>query len=147
MNQQTGQRNHNITYVIVAIILVALALVAVYGVRQATMSQNEPPISSESIAEHRDDTAQQKTDVTPAAPKQDQKQDEKQSAADRKDTQTQSPSQQSQATTLGPSDRSAKQPDRDLPATRPVEDALVVGAMLAVLAGAALAYRRSSLFV
>lgn len=160
MNQQSGQRKYTITYIIVAAVLVALALVALYGVRQATTSQTEAPISSESLAEHHDG-AKPHTEASPATPKQNTQQEKKDKQEDKKQaapsgqpapdhqasstqpaTPRQSRPQESRAAT-GSSESSAA----SLPTTGPAEDSIIPGIVLAVLTGVALAYRRSSLLV
>ncbi|MDO5343567.1 MAG: hypothetical protein Q4F02_01520 [Candidatus Saccharibacteria bacterium] len=160
MNQQSGQRKYTITYIIVAAVLVALALVALYGVRQATTSQTEPPISSESLAEHQDGSKPH-TEASPATPKQNTQQEKKDKQEDKKQaapsgqpapdhqassTQPTTPRQsrpQESRTATGSSESSAT----SLPTTGPAEDGIIPGIALAVLTSVALAYRRSSLLV
>lgn len=159
MNQQSGQRKYTITYIIVAAVLVALALVALYGVRQATTSQTEPPISSESLAEHQDG-AKPHTEASPATPKQNTQQEKKdkqedkkqaapsgQPAPDHRTSTTQPAPQQARPQESRVATGSSESSATSLPTTGPAEDSIIPGIALAVLTSVALAYRRSSLLV
>lgn len=159
MNQQSGQRKYTITYIIVAAVLVALALVALYGVRQATTSQTEAPISSESLAEHHDGMKPH-TEVTPATPKQNTQQEKKDKQEDKKQAAPSGqPAPDHQASTTQPAPRQSRPQESraatgssessaaSLPTTGPAEDGIIPGIVLAVLTSVALAYRRSSLLV
>lgn len=159
MNQQSGQRKYTITYIIVAAVLVALALVALYGVRQATTSQTEAPISSESLAEHQDG-AKPHTETSPATPKQNTQQEKKdkhedkkqiapsgQPAPDHRTSTTQPTPQQARPQESRVATGSSESSATSLPTTGPAEDSIIPGIVLAVLTSVALAYRRSSLLV
>lgn len=147
--KQNRQRGYVVIYVIVGIILAAIALATLYGLRQLS-AQNQAASSTENAAtsEQQKETNNMKPDDKSADKKKNEKSDEKKdtsSAESNKSAQQQQPQQHAQNQPTPPAQNNSRGSSR-LPATGPA-DSLAVGFVLGLIVAAGFAYRRSMLVV
>lgn len=146
--RQNRQRGYVVIYVIVGIILAAIALATLYGLRQLS-AQNQAASSTENAAtgEQQKETNNTKPDDKSADKKKNEKSDEKKdtSSAESNKSAQQQPQQHAQNQPTPPAQNNSRGSSR-LPATGPA-DSLAVGFVLGLIVAAGFAYRRSMLVV
>lgn len=146
--KQNRQRGYVVIYVIVGIILAAIALATLYGLRQLS-AQNQAASSTENAAtsEQQKETNNTKTDDKSVEKKKNEKSDEKKdtSSAESNKSAQQQPQQPSQNQPTPPAQNNGRGSSR-LPATGPA-DSLAVGFVLGLIVAVGFAYRRSMLAV
>ena len=145
--KQNRQRGYVVIYVIVGIILAAIALATLHGLRQLS-AQNQAASSTENAAtsEQQKETNNTKPDDK-SAEKKNEKSDEKKdtSSAESNKSAQQQPQQHAQNQPTPPAQNNSRGSSR-LPATGPA-DSLAVGFVLGLIVAAGFAYRRSMLVV
>ena len=145
--KQNRQRGYVVIYVIVGVILAAIALATLHGLRQLS-AQNQAASSTENAAtsEQQKETNNTKPDDT-SAEKKNEKNDEKKdtSSAESNKSAQQQPQQHAQNQPTPPAQNNRRGSSR-LPATGPA-DSLAVGFVLGLIVAAGFAYRRSMLVV
>ena len=146
--KQDRQRGYVVIYVIVGIILAAIALATLYGLRQLS-AQNQTASSTENAAtsEQQKETNNTKPDDKLADKKKNEKSDEKKdtSSAESNKSAQQQPQQHAQNQPTPPAQNNSRESSR-LPATGPA-DSLAVGFVLGLIVAVGFAYRRSMLVV
>ena len=146
--KQNRQRGYVVIYVIVGIILAAIALATLYGLRQLS-AQNQAASSTENAAtsEQQKETNNTKPDDKSADKKKNEKSDEKKdtSSAESNKSAQQQPQQHAQNQPTPPAQNNSRGSSR-LPATGPA-DSSAVGFVLGLIVAAGFAYRRSMLVV
>lgn len=145
--KQNRQRGYVVIYVIVGIILAAIALATLYGLRQLS-AQNQAASSTENAAtsEQQKETNNTKTDDKSADKKKNEKSDEKKDTSSAESNKSvQQPQQPSQNQPTPPAQSNSRGSSR-LPATGPA-DSLAAGFVLGLIVAAGFAYRRSMLVV
>lgn len=142
--KQNRQRGYVVIYVIVGIILAAIALATLYGLRQLS-AQNQAASSTENAAtsEQQKETNNTKTDDKKKNEKGDEKKDT--SSAESNKSAQQQPQQHAQNQPTPPAQNNSRGSSR-LPATGPA-DSLAAGFVLGLIVAAGFAYRRSMLVV
>ena len=146
--KQNRQRGYVVIYVVVGVILVAIALATLYGLRQLS-AQNQVASSAENTAttEQQKDAKDTKADKTSTEQKKNEKSDEKKdtSSAEVKKPAQQQPQQHAQHQPTAPAQNNGHGSSH-LPTTGPA-DSLAVGFVLGLIVAAGFAYRRSMLVV
>lgn len=148
--KQNRQRGYVVIYVVVGVILAAIALATLYGLRQLS-AQNQVVSSAENTAttEQQKDTKDTKADKTST----EQKKNEKSDSDEKKDTSSaqvkkpaqQQPQQHAQHQPPAPAQNNGHGSSH-LPTTGPA-DSLAVGFVLGLIVAVGFAYRRSMLVV
>lgn len=143
--KQSRQRGYVVVYVIVGIILAAIALATLYGLRQLS-AQNQVVSSTDHAAtnDQQKVTSETKTDNKPAEKKNNDEKKDTSSAESKKPAQQ--PQQHAQNQPTPPAQNSSRGPSSHLPATGPT-DSLAVGFVLGLIVATGFAYRRSMLTV
>lgn len=146
--KQNRQRGYVVIYVIVGVILAAIALATLYGLRQLS-AQNQVVSSAENTAttEQQKDAKDTKADKTSTEQKKNEKSDEKKdtSSAEVKKPAQQQPQQHAQHQPTAPVQNNGHGSSH-LPTTGPA-DSLAVGFVLGLIVAVGFAYRRSILVV
>lgn len=146
--KQNRQRGYVVIYVIVGVILAAIALATLHGLRQLS-AQNQAASSTENAAtsEQQKETNNTKPDDKSADKKKNEKSDEKKdtSSAESNKSAQQQPQQHAQNQPTPPAQNNGHGSSH-LPATGPT-DSLAVGFVLGLIVAAGFAYRRSMLVV
>ena len=146
--KQNRQRGYVVIYVIVGVILAAIALATLYGLRQLS-AQNQVASSAENTAttEQQKDAKDTKADKTSTEQKKNEKSGEKKdtSSAEVKKPAQQQPQQHAQHQPTAPAQNNGHGSSH-LPTTGPA-DSLAVGFVLGLIVAVGFAYRRSMLAV
>ena len=146
--KQNRQRGYVVIYVVVGVILAAIALATLYGLRQLS-AQNQVASSAENTAttEQQKDAKDTKADKTSTEQKKNEKSDEKKdtSSAEVKKPAQQQPQQHAQHQPPAPAQNNGHGSSH-LPTTGPA-DSLAVGFVLGLIVAVGFAYRRSMLVV
>ena len=146
--KQNRQRGYVVIYVVVGVILAAIALATLYGLRQLS-AQNQVASSAENTAttEQQKDAKDTKADKTSTEQKKNEKSDEKKdtSSAEVKKPAQQQPQQHAQNQPTAPAQNNGHGSSH-LPTTGPA-DSLAVGFVLGLIVAVGFAYRRSMLAV
>jgi len=146
--KQNRQRGYVVIYVVVGVILAAIALATLYGLRQLS-AQNQVVSSAENTAmtEQQKDAKDTKADKTSTEQKKNEKSDEKKdtSSAEVKKPAQQQPQQHAQHQPTAPAQNNGHGSSH-LPTTGPA-DSLAVGFVLGLIVAVGFAYRRSILVV
>ena len=146
--KQNRQRGYVVIYVVVGVILAAIALATLYGLRQLS-AQNQVVSSAENTAmtEQQKDAKDTKADKTSTEQKKNEKSDEKKdtSSAEVKKPAQQQPQQHAQHQPTAPAQNNGHGSSH-LPTTGPA-DSLAVGFVLGLIVAVGFAYRRSMLAV
>lgn len=146
--KQNRQRGYVVIYVVVGVILAAIALATLYGLRQLS-AQNQVVSSAENTAttEQQKDAKDTKADKTSTEQKKNEKSDEKKdtSSAEVKKPAQQQPQQHAQNQPTAPAQNNGHGSSH-LPTTGPA-DSLAVGFVLGLIVAVGFAYRRSMLAV
>lgn len=146
--KQNRQRGYVVIYVVVGVILAAIALATLYGLRQLS-AQNQVASSAENTAttEQQKDAKDTKADKTSTEQKKNEKSGEKKdtSSAEVKKPAQQQPQQHAQHQPTAPAQNNGHGSSH-LPTTGPA-DSLAVGFVLGLIVAVGFAYRRSMLAV
>lgn len=146
--KQNRQRGYVVIYVVVGVILAAIALATLYGLRQLS-AQNQVVSSAENTAttEQQKDAKDTKADKTSTEQKKNEKSGEKKdtSSAEVKKPAQQQPQQHAQHQPPAPAQNNGHGSSH-LPTTGPA-DSLAVGFVLGLIVAVGFAYRRSMLVV
>lgn len=144
--KQSRQRGYVVIYVIVGVILAAIALATLYGLRQLS-AQNQAASSTENAAtsEQQKETNNTKPDDKSADKKKSEKSDEKKDTSSAEVKKPEQSQQRAQHQPTQPAQNNGYGSSR-LPATGPT-DSLAVGFVLGLIVAAGFAYRRSILVV
>lgn len=144
--KQDRQRGYVVIYVIVGIILAAIALATLYGLRQLS-AQNQAASSTENAAtsEQQKETNNTKPDDKLADKKKNEKSDEKKDTSSAEVKKPEQSQQRAQHQSTQPAQNNSRESSR-LPATGPA-DSLAVGFVLGLIVAVGFAYRRSMLVV
>ena len=140
------QRGYVVIYVIVGIILAAIALATLYGLRQLS-AQNQTASSTENAAtsEQQKETNNTKPDDKSVDKKKNEKSDEKKDTSSAEVKKPEQSQQRAQHQSTQPAQNNSRESSR-LPATGPA-DSLAVGFVLGLIVAVGFAYRRSMLVV
>lgn len=144
--KQSRQRGYVVIYVIVGVILAAIALATLYGLRQLS-AQNQAASSTENAAtsEQQKETNNTKPDDKSADKKKSEKSDEKKDTSSAEVKKPEQSQQRAQHQPTQPAQNNGHGSSH-LPATGPT-DSLAVGFVLGLIVAAGFAYRRSILVV